>query len=250
MILDSEILEKTIFAGKSYIYNISVTNLGNGNDNIKFDYVGENRNWCHLSNSTLNIERNGTMNIFLIVDIPESAEKGEKAEISVISFSKNQNISNFLTFTTIVNKTKNISPTSIIKIKHNDKDVTKIRVGKEITFDGGYSFDVDGEISEYKWNLGNVVVLYGKAANYTYPKETKPGYYIINLTLTDNNGTMSDTKMYLKVIGEEEKIDYESYFALISLLVVGTVVIIMMIRVVKEMKKILNKEILQNNENF
>ena len=250
LILDSEILEKTIFAGKSYIYNISVTNLGNGNDNIKFDYVGENRNWCHLSNSTLNIERNGTMNIFLIVDIPESAEKGEKAEISVISFSKNQNISNFLTFTTIVNKTKNISPTSIIQIKHNDKDVTKIRVGKEITFDGGYSFDVDGEISEYKWNLGNVVVLYGKAANYTYPKETKPGYYIINLTLTDNNGTMSDTKMYLKVIGEEEKIDYESYFALISLLVVGTVVIIMMIRVVKEMKKILNKEILQNNENF
>ena len=241
LIFDSEILEKTIFAGKSYVYNISVTNLGNGNDTIKMDYVGENRNWCQLSNSILNIERNGTMNIFLIVDIPESAEKGEKAEISVISFSENQNISNILTFTTIVNKTKNISPTSIIKIKHNDKLVTKIMVGQEITFDGGYSFDVDGEITEYKWNLGNGVVLYGKTINYTFPKETKPEDYIINLTLTDNNGTMSDSKKYLTVLGEEEKINYESYIVLISLLVVGTVVIVMLARVIKEMKVLSKK---------
>ena len=239
ILLISDIQEMEVFAGREFKYNITISNSGNGDDEIKLEYFGENKNWGIFENTNYIIDSNSSINVLLTVNIPVYSKKGEISEISVVAISKNGNISNILKFITSVNTTNNILPSGIIKIKIGKKEVKRILIGTEIIFDGGYSFDEDGEIIEYRWELGNGVVLFGKNITYTYPKETKPGEYIIKLIISDNNGTVTETKTRIDLISVKEKIDIESYLILISLMVIGIIVIISILKLVKGMKKIL-----------
>ncbi len=62
--------------------------------------------------------------------------------------------------------------------------------GEILLFDGNQSYDPDGNITIYTWNLGDETILQGKIVNHSY---STPGQYNITLTVTDNKGA-TDTK--------------------------------------------------------
>ncbi len=53
------------------------------------------------------------------------------------------------------------------------------------SFDGSNSFDSDGTIASYAWNLGDGTTASGRTVSHTY---VAGGYYTITLTVTDNAG--------------------------------------------------------------
>ncbi|UCG68835.1 MAG: SBBP repeat-containing protein, partial [Thermoplasmata archaeon] len=57
--------------------------------------------------------------------------------------------------------------------------------GENIQFNGLASYDPDGSIVNYTWEMGDGTFEYGVLLSYIYHS---PGIYIINLTVTDNNG--------------------------------------------------------------
>ena len=60
---------------------------------------------------------------------------------------------------------------------------------QNINFDGSKSYDLDGNIVNYTWDLDDNTVTYGKKVNHIY---NTPGLYTIKLTVTDDDG-LSDT---------------------------------------------------------
>ncbi len=56
--------------------------------------------------------------------------------------------------------------------------------GQKVTFDGSASYDPDGEVTEYQWDLGDGVIETGISAAYSYDK---PGEYTITLTVKDDS---------------------------------------------------------------
>jgi len=60
-------------------------------------------------------------------------------------------------------------------------------VGEEITLNADASFDVEGEIISYNWDLGEGTVLDGEIVTHIYSEK---GIYPIILNLTDENGTI------------------------------------------------------------
>ncbi|GJQ64051.1 MAG: hypothetical protein SCALA702_31040 [Melioribacteraceae bacterium] len=66
-------------------------------------------------------------------------------------------------------------------------------VGQEVDFNGGQSFDSDGEITEYMWDYGDGNTGYGVVSSHTY---SNPGKYKVTLKITDNttvsNNSASD----------------------------------------------------------
>jgi len=60
---------------------------------------------------------------------------------------------------------------------------------QNINFDGSKSYDIDGNIVNYTWDLDDNTVTYGKKVNHIY---NTPGLYTIKLTVTDDDG-LSDT---------------------------------------------------------
>lgn len=62
---------------------------------------------------------------------------------------------------------------------------TNPRVGTKISLDASASRDVDGTITSYSWNFGSGLSGTGQLTNVTY---TAPGAYLVQLTVTDNDG--------------------------------------------------------------
>lgn len=63
-------------------------------------------------------------------------------------------------------------------------DVSTI-VGRAVTLDGIASYDVDGAIETYDWNMGDGTVLQGSLVTHVY---TTPGVYRVALSVTDDSG--------------------------------------------------------------
>ncbi|MEL6450683.1 MAG: PKD domain-containing protein [Pseudomonadota bacterium] len=59
------------------------------------------------------------------------------------------------------------------------------KVGQTITVDGSASYDVDGLVSAYQWDMGDGTVLDGANIQHAY---TAPGKYTVALTVTDDSG--------------------------------------------------------------
>jgi chitodextrinase len=59
--------------------------------------------------------------------------------------------------------------------------------GKPVSFNGTTSSDPDGTISSYAWTFGDGGKASGATAKHTY---TKPGTYTVQLSVTDNSGSV------------------------------------------------------------
>ncbi|HSI99820.1 MAG TPA: PKD domain-containing protein [Patescibacteria group bacterium] len=72
-------------------------------------------------------------------------------------------------------------------------DDVRVSVAQEIALEGGRSYDVDGEIVEYSWDLGDGTTLAGPSGRHAYGA---PGSYPVTLTVRDDsdvaNGTGND----------------------------------------------------------
>jgi len=60
--------------------------------------------------------------------------------------------------------------------------------GKKIIFNASSSYDLDGEIVEWRWDFGDGSIADGMTVNHTYLGE---GVYTVNLTVKDNDGAES-----------------------------------------------------------
>lgn len=69
-------------------------------------------------------------------------------------------------------------------------------VGQEITFSASSSFDPDGTIVKYEWDLGDGNIAEGQIVTYAYNAQ---GTYTITLTVTDNQGFTSSAQKTLSV---------------------------------------------------
>ena len=77
------------------------------------------------------------------------------------------------------NSTQNIPPKAIIKTNTSVATFTPV----EVVLDGSDSYDVDGDITSYRWTMGDGTVLTGQQITHTY---TTPGTYYPTLTVTDD----------------------------------------------------------------
>jgi large repetitive protein len=64
-------------------------------------------------------------------------------------------------------------------------DDWEVSVGQEIALDGGRSYDVDGEVVEYLWDLGDGTTLAAPSGRHAYDA---PGTYRVALTVRDDSG--------------------------------------------------------------
>lgn len=86
--------------------------------------------------------------------------------------------------------------TDEIKIKINESPVADAgsdiitSPGENITLDASGSFDNDGSIVEYVWDLSNGETRTGKTISYNYKE---PGNYNVKLTVKDNDGVANST---------------------------------------------------------
>ena len=71
-----------------------------------------------------------------------------------------------------------------------DSNRNVVAPGKEIKFDGSASLDRDGELIGYHWDLGDGTMKEGKTITHQYES---PGLYTVQLEVTDNSTTSSDT---------------------------------------------------------
>src|SRR5690606_29430837 len=69
-------------------------------------------------------------------------------------------------------------------------DDVRVSVGEEIVLEGGRSYDVDGEIVEHAWDLGDGTTLAGPSGRHAYGA---PGTYDVTLTVRDDSGVPNGT---------------------------------------------------------
>lgn len=62
-------------------------------------------------------------------------------------------------------------------------------VGTPVMFDGAASYDIDGEVSEYSWDMGDGTVLAGPRVSHTYEGS---GNFTVTLTVTDASGVANN----------------------------------------------------------
>lgn len=87
-----------------------------------------------------------------------------------------------------------LSPPTAVFTAHPTKGVVPMTV----TFNASESFDRDGWIETYKWDLGdeNHVIQPGKTLTHTY---TRAGDIVVRLTVIDNDGLIDSTSQTLQV---------------------------------------------------
>lgn len=71
-------------------------------------------------------------------------------------------------------------------------------VGQVVTLNGSASYDVDGEITRYSWDMGDGTVLTGDAISHSY---AEPGQFSVVLTVTDNSGVSNASSADTMQIG-------------------------------------------------
>ncbi|WP_143747315.1 PKD domain-containing protein [Marinibacterium profundimaris] len=65
-------------------------------------------------------------------------------------------------------------------------------VGKPVIFSGAASYDVDGNVETFEWNLGDGTVLTGPTVTHTYQD---PGRFRVALTVKDDSGVANDASV-------------------------------------------------------
>ncbi len=95
------------------------------------------------------------------------------------------------TATTVIQVTNEV-PVAVIDEMANSHDI-----GVSITFNGSYSYDNDGSISNYTWDFGNGEMHTGETVEYTYPTG---GDYTVTLTVTDNAGAMNSATVNISIV--------------------------------------------------
>ena len=83
----------------------------------------------------------------------------------------------------------NIDPTASFTV-----DVSTGEALLTVNFDASTSADIDGSISAYNWDFGDGTTGTGVVAEHTY---TVNGAYLVNLTVTDNDGLTAVSKSRL-----------------------------------------------------
>ena len=229
---------KEVIIGESVEYKIEVENKGNGKDTIILKFSGLNSDWAYLSESVAVLEAGESKDISLFIKPPANVKVGENALISIIGVSKNKIYSNPLTITTELKGIENNPPTADFKLMYENKEVTKVKIGEEITFDASSSTDEEAEIVEYRWNFSNGDVRYGEKVDYIYPKDTEPGEYTITLKVTDSNGATTEKQLTIEVLEEEEEGNWLMYLILVVVVVIGILIVIMLQKVNKNLKEL------------
>ncbi len=77
---------------------------------------------------------------------------------------------------------------------------TAVLEGEKITFDASKSYDNDGYITSYNWDMGNGEKLNGKSVTYSYSKSST---YTVTLSVTDDKG--SKGQFSYKVVVEHDR---------------------------------------------
>ncbi|SFV52701.1 hypothetical protein MNB_SV-8-1364 [hydrothermal vent metagenome] len=77
--------------------------------------------------------------------------------------------------------------------------------GDTIVLDGSKSYDPDGTIDSYIWNLGDLGTRTGETVTETIPGNAVSGNYVITLTVTDNNGNVDSDTITVVVEGVEDE---------------------------------------------
>jgi hypothetical protein len=67
---------------------------------------------------------------------------------------------------------------------------------QQMIFNGSKSFDHEGAITSYQWNLGDGTTLIGATVTHTY---TQKGIYLVTLTVTDNKGNTNNATRWLYI---------------------------------------------------
>ncbi|MEM4713056.1 MAG: PQQ-binding-like beta-propeller repeat protein [Candidatus Bathyarchaeia archaeon] len=89
-------------------------------------------------------------------------------------------------------KEPNLKPVPIITYKP-----TYPVVCQSVTFNGSDSYDPDGYIIKWRWQLGDGTIKEGKVVTHNY---NRAGNYIVNLTVTDNVGESNFTLQPISVL--------------------------------------------------
>lgn len=89
-------------------------------------------------------------------------------------------------------KEPNLKPVPIMTYKP-----TYPMVCQSVTFDGSDSYDPDGYIIKWRWQLGDGTIKEGKVVTHNY---NRAGNYIVNLTVTDNLGESNFTFQLISVL--------------------------------------------------
>lgn len=82
----------------------------------------------------------------------------------------------------------------------------KPMVGGNITFDASPSYDPDGTIEKYEWDLGDGSTGMGKVATHTY---SSSGNHTVTLTVTDDKGATDSKSETLTIKGKEFMITFD-----------------------------------------
>lgn len=104
-------------------------------------------------------------------------------------------------FAIIADEPENIPPVSVLGGPYHGV------VDEEITLDGSDSYDLDGEIVEYKWSYTNgasfpKVIGTDEVITHVFGE---PGEYSIELQVTDDMGAIDSSSTIVKVIKKEEQ---------------------------------------------
>ncbi|MDG6219454.1 MAG: PKD domain-containing protein, partial [Candidatus Thermoplasmatota archaeon] len=68
-----------------------------------------------------------------------------------------------------------------------------------VTFNGQNSYDTDGTIVNWTWNIGNGIILYGETPTYTFTSNDDIGSYAVTLTVKDNYGATDSDATTIEV---------------------------------------------------
>jgi len=74
----------------------------------------------------------------------------------------------------------------------------RVGTGETINLDASASFDMDGKISRYSWDMGDGTVTGGREVQHAYSDES---VYTVVLTVTDDDNVTSDYRMDITVYG-------------------------------------------------
>jgi len=85
-------------------------------------------------------------------------------------------------------------------------------VNEKILFDANNSFDAEGEIISYSWNVGDGNIIDGVNPVYVYDE---PGFYEVVLTVMDNEGRSSTDSTIVAVEEEIFNIDFTGGYGLV-----------------------------------
>jgi len=78
----------------------------------------------------------------------------------------------------------NRRPAALFSVEPEDEIMTF----DEISFDASASYDLDGNIINWTWNMGDLSILYGPHVNHSYSDD---GPYTVTLSVTDNDGALN-----------------------------------------------------------